>query len=136
MKIVIIHFLNTEKKIHAEIINRILKAATENGHQVDLINGNGDVSNFRIISYDYVTILAVGNGPFSKQITPRIAEVLATCGNSSGKKGAALILKNFMFSQKISYALMRTMEKEGLILDYSEIIESLDHASSAGKKLG
>ena len=136
MRIVIIHFLNTEKEINAEIINHLQNAAIENGHQVDVVNGNEDVSNFRIIPYEYVTILASSTGPFSKQITPRISEVLATCGNSSGKKGAALILKNLMFSQKICYSLMRTMEKEGLILDYSDIIESVEHADSVGKKLG
>lgn len=136
MRIVILHFLDSENKKHSEILKKLSDSASKNGHQVDVVNGLKDVSNFRITPYEYVAVVASGKSPFSKQISSKVSEVLASCGTASGKKGSALMLKNLLFSQKLCHALMKAMEKEGMMVDYFEVVESADHATYVGKKLG
>ncbi|MEE0999330.1 MAG: hypothetical protein UIH41_06695, partial [Treponemataceae bacterium] len=63
-------------------------------------------------------------------------EVLATCGNVSGKKGCALIVKSGLFSQKFCNSVMKKMEKEGMKIDYFDVINNVDHAAHVGKKIG
>lgn len=136
MRIVILHFLDTENKKHSEILKKLSSSATTNGHQVDMVNGFKDASTFRITGYEYVALVVAGKNPFSGKFSPKVTEVLTSSGTASGKKGCALAVKNFLFSQKLCQNLMQAMEKEGMLLDYFDIIESSDHATYVGKKLG
>ncbi len=136
MRIVVLHFLDAQNQKHSGILKKLVEAASKNGHQVDLVNANTDGASFRITPYEYVAVVACAVSPFSGKISPQIGEVLSTCGTASGKKGCALVLKNLMFSQKACRNLMRAMEKEGMMIDYFEVIESADHANYVGKKLG
>ncbi len=136
MKIVILHFLDVKKQKNNVILNKLVESASKNGHQVDLVNGNLDAENFRITPYEYVTVVASGISSFSSKLSPQISSVIAKSGIASGKKACALVLKQLLFSQKLCKSLMYTMEKEGMVIDYFEVVASADHASYIGKKLG
>lgn len=136
MKIVILHFLNVKKQKNIAILNKLVESASKNGHQVDLVNGNLDTENFRITPYEYITVVASGISSCSSKLSPQISSVIAKSGISSGKKACALVLKQPLFSQKLCKALMYTMEKEGMVIDYFEVVASVDHANYIGKKLG
>jgi hypothetical protein len=118
------------------IVKKIEQAVYAGGHQVDVKNALLERDLLRLSFYEYVAVIAPSQGPFTGKISSRISETLSTCGTVSGKKGCALIVKNGLFSQKACRNLMRVMEKEGMILDYFDIIENPEHATYIGKKLG
>ena len=46
------------------------------------------------------------------------------------------MVKSGLFSGKMCRLTMHAMEKEGMVVDYFDIIESADHAAFVGKKIG
>ena len=136
MRIVILHFLDVENKKHSEILKKLVDSANKNGHQVDLINGNKEYDTFRITPYEYVTVVSKGKNVFSSKVPQKVTEVLNSCGTSSGKKACALVLKQIFFSETLCRNLMKVLDKEGMIVDYFNVIENPDHAIHIGKKLG
>ncbi len=136
MRIVLLHFLDIENKKYSDILKKLADTASKNGHQIDVVNGMTETDSFRITPYDYAAVVCAGTGFFSGKIPSQVAEVLAVCGTASGKKGCALIVKGGLAPQKTCRNLMHVMEKEGMLLDYFDIIESPDHAAYVGKKIG
>jgi hypothetical protein len=53
-----------------------------------------------------------------------------------GKKGAAFLKKAGPFTGKAMANVMRAMEKEGMVVNWSDIIFSAPHAEALGKKIG
>ena len=63
-------------------------------------------------------------------------EILDNCGNLTSKKGCALVVKSGFSSWKTCKNLMKAMEKQGVLLDYFEVVDNPDHAAYVGKKIG
>jgi hypothetical protein len=61
--------------------------------------------------------------------------VLAS-GNLAGKQSAAFLKKTGPCTTKAMTNLMRGMEKEGMYINWSEIILSAEHAEALGKRIG
>ena len=86
--------------------------------------------------YEYIAVVVPANPLSGKKVPDLVSEVLSTCGPVSGKKGCALVVKSGLFSNKFCRFLMRKMEKEGMMIDYFEVINNVDHANYVGKKIG
>ena len=67
---------------------------------------------------------------------PIVSEVLANCGVVGGKKSCALVLPSLFGAEKACKALMKAMEKEGMFVDYFDIVQSPEHATHVGTFLG
>lgn len=136
MRTLILSFLKKDNDKHQKILKKLEAAAVTNGHLVDVKDAKLDKDNLHLTIYEYIAVVVPAT-PFSgKKVPALLPEVLATCGNVSGKKGCALVVKSGLFSQKFCTTVMRKMEKEGMMIDYFEVINNVDHAAYVGKKIG
>jgi hypothetical protein len=62
--------------------------------------------------------------------------VLAAGSSLVGKKSAAFIKKGGLFTGKALANLMKVMEKEGLLVNWSDILLNPAHAEALGKRIG
>ena len=137
MRTLILHFLDTKNTKHLGILKNLEKSAVANGHQVDIFNGNLDsVENLHPVVYEYIAVVTTPPNFIGAKLPPKLTEILSSSGNFSGKKGCAFVVKSGLSSNKTVHLLMKELEKQGMCLDYFDIIESIDHAAASGKKIG
>lgn len=136
MRVIILHFLNTESKNNGAIVKALSDAAARAGHVVEVVDGTGSTDSLRLTPYEYVVVFSPSYGLFKGKIHSRVAEVLSSCGNVTGKKGAAFVTKSLFSAPSANQALMTAMEKEGMVVNDFNIIENLEQASLAGSRLG
>ncbi len=106
----------------------------QGGHQADVLDGSRD-SNAKLTIYNYI---AVGTEPismFGGKISDRVAQFLSSAGMVSGKRCFAFVPKTFLGSTRALFRLMQAMEKEGMFLKSSEILQSDVEAVEIGKRL-
>jgi hypothetical protein len=65
-----------------------------------------------------------------------LARFLALTSTNEGKKCAAFLKKTYPFTGKAMHNLMRAMEHEGMMVNWSEILLSPAHAEAIGKRIG
>ncbi len=135
MRILILHFLLERNKKHNDILKNLEKSAIAKGHTVTICN-NKDAINLHMAMFDYVTVVTVPAGLIGAKLPEKMTEILSTHGSLSGKKGCALVVKNGFSSSKMSRLTMHAMEKEGMVIDYFDIIDTPGYATHVGKKLG
>ena len=137
MRTLILHFLDTKNEKHAGILKNLEKSAIANGHQVDIFNGTTDpADNLHPIAYEYIAVVTTSPNFIGAKLPPKLIEILSSSGSFSGKKGCAFVVKSGLSSNKTIHLLMKELEKQGMCLDYFDIIESIDHAAASGKKIG
>lgn len=136
MRILIASYLKSDNRKHQEILKKLEQSATACGHIVDVKPGDRDFDQLHLSIYDYITIVVPASSLIGAKLNPKIPEALAQGGNPSGKKGAALVVKSGLSSEKMSRVVMKAMEKEGIMVDYFEVITNADHATYVGKRLG
>ncbi|MCQ2612326.1 MAG: hypothetical protein MJ183_01825 [Treponemataceae bacterium] len=136
MRILILSFLKSENTKHNEILKKLSTAAESKGHEVRVQNGITEQDQIHLAIYDYIAVVVPASPLFGAKVHPKLPEVLSQCGNPEGKKGCALVVKSGFMSQKMVRVTMRAMEREGMKLDYFEVIENVDHAAYVGKKIG
>ncbi len=135
MRILILHFLHNKNNKHSEILKNLEKSAVANGHTVTICNDK-DAINLHMGMHDYITVVTVPAGIVGAKLPEKMTEILSTHGSLSGKKGCALVVKKGFSSNKMSRITMHAMEKEGMVIDYFDIIDTPGYATHVGKKLG
>lgn len=136
MRTLILSLLKKDNDKHQRILKNLEAAAVANGHIVEVKDAKLDRETLHLTMYEYIAIVVPAN-PFSgKKVPPALPEILSTCGTVSGKKGCALIVKSGLFSQRFCNSVMKKMEKEGMLVDYFEVIRNPDHGTYVGKKIG
>lgn len=135
MRLLILHFLDSKNNKHKKILENLEASAANNGHQVTVIDAK-DAENMHFAMYEYVTIVTNSAKLFGAKLPEHMSEILSQHGTLSGVKGCSLVVKGGFSSEKMSRLSMHAMEKEGMKIDYFQIIESPDHAKAIGKKLG
>ncbi len=136
MRIALVHFLQDDNKKHKEILKKLEQTAVAQGHMVDVFSAYKDSYNIRLTGYEYVALVTASSVLFGSKIPDKVKEVLSASGTINGKKGAALVVKSGFSSNKTCSVLMKAMEREGMVIDYFEVIISADHAAYVGKKIG
>ena len=136
MRILILYFFKNDDTKAMGIVKKLAQTASAANHSVDTVCGLTDAENLRIAPYEYVAVIVPVQGMFGRKIPPKVSEVLSHVGSAIGKKGCALVIKGGFFSWKTCKALMSAMEKEGIALDYSDVVLNSDHAAYVGKRLG
>lgn len=135
MRVLILHFLSVRNEKHAGVLKKLEQAAAAAGHQVTVC-GEKDTVNLHTAMYEYIAVVTAPSGFIGAKLPEKLPEILSTHGSVSGKKGCALVVKGGLFSGKMCRLTMHAMEKEGMVVDYFDIIESADHATYVGKKIG
>jgi hypothetical protein len=103
------------------------------GHRVDVLD-TGD--GYKLPGYDYIAVCAEAASFWGGKMPEALPKLLATA-SLGGKKGAAFLKKTGpFFVNKALCNLMRAMEKEGMVVNWSEVLLSPDHANAMGKRIG
>ena len=104
------------------------------GHTVEIIDAWTD-DGMRLPGCQYITIATEPLSFFSAKI-PEVAFKILSSRGIDGKKSAAFIKKAGLRSGRALFNLMTAMEKEGLIVNWSEILLNAPHAEAMGKRIG
>jgi hypothetical protein len=105
------------------------------GHRVDVLDAWTE-DGFRLPGYEYVVVTAESLSLFGGRMPEAVAKILASGSGLVGRKGAAFLKKTGPFTSKAMANLMRAMEKEGMIVNWSDILLNAAHAESLGKRIG
>ncbi|AEF85066.1 hypothetical protein TREPR_1217 [Treponema primitia ZAS-2] len=117
-----------------DYVNALAKGMESAGHRVDILDAwTGD--GFRLPGYEYIAVIAEAASLFGGKMPDALPKILAS-GNLTGKKSAAFLRKTSPFTVKAMVNLMRAMEKEGMYINWSEVILSAAHAEALGKRIG
>jgi len=105
------------------------------GHYVDVLDAwTGD--GHRLPGYDYVVAVTQAASFFSGKIPEIVPAILSAASNLVGKKGAAFVMKGGLFTDRALANLMKAMEKEGMRVNWSDILFNPPHAEAMGKLIG
>ncbi|MBG0766242.1 flavodoxin family protein [Sphaerochaeta halotolerans] len=116
------------------IANALSESISAQGHMVDVFDMSLEAG--KIVSfYDYLIIGTETLTFFGGKIPQTVSGFLKSAGSISGKRCMAFITKGGIRSMKTLQTLMKTMEKEGMFLKKSEIINKVDLARAVGKRV-
>jgi hypothetical protein len=105
------------------------------GHQVSVIDAWAD-DGMRLPGFEYIAAVTETLSLFSAKIPEAIPKLLRAGSGIAGKKSAAFIRKGGLRGGKALINLMTAMEKEGLVVNWSETLLSAPHAEAIGKQIG
>jgi len=105
------------------------------GHMVDVIDAWTD-DGIRLPGYDYVAVVTETMSLFSAQVPEAVKKVLSVGSGLGGKKSAAFVRKGGLRFNKTLSNLMRVMEKEGMVVNWSDVLLNAPHAEAMGKRIG
>ncbi|MDR2478056.1 MAG: hypothetical protein LBD48_01945 [Treponema sp.] len=123
------------RKAPPEYVRALAKGMESMGHRADIIDAWTD-DGIRLGGYEYIAVCVEPASFFSAKIPPVVAKVLAAGSSLGGKKSAAFVKKGGLRTAKILANLMRAMEKEGMLVNWSDILLNPPHAEAMGKRIG
>ena len=124
-----------EKKKTPDYVEDLAKGMESMGHRVDIIDGWTE-DGIKLPAYEYITVVTQPISFFSGKIPENTAKLLAAGSSLVGKKGAAFIKKSGLFTNRALINLMKAMEKEGMRVNWSDILFNGPHAQALGKRIG
>ncbi|MDR1287878.1 MAG: hypothetical protein LBK08_09750 [Treponema sp.] len=134
MRIAVISVPNV-RRAPPEYVKSLAKGMEAMGHRVDVIDAWTE-DGFRLPGYEYIAVAAEPVSFFSGKIPGAAAKILAAGSSLGGKKSAAFIKKGGLFTARALTNLMRAMEKEGMMVNWSEILLNPAHSEALGKRIG
>ncbi|GBU28881.1 hypothetical protein R84B8_02443 [Treponema sp. R8-4-B8] len=123
------------KKDTPDYVASLAKGMESMGHRVDIVNAWKD-DGMRLPGYEYIAVAAEPVSFFSGKLPDVISKTLAAGSSLMGKKSAAFIKKTGLFSNRALINLMKAMEKEGMRVNWSDILLNAPHAEAMGKRIG
>jgi hypothetical protein len=117
-----------------DCVSALAKGIESMGHRVDVLDAWTE-DGFRLPGYEYIVVCAEAVSFFGGKMPDALTKVLSA-GHVDGKKSAAFLKKSGPFTSKALSNLMRAMEKEGMYINWSEIILSTPQAEALGKRIG
>jgi menaquinone-dependent protoporphyrinogen IX oxidase len=105
------------------------------GHQVDILDAWTEDSR-KLALYQYIAVAVEQVSFFGVRMPEALSRFLGSASFLSGRKCAAFLKKRSPFVGKAMSALMRSLEKEGMIVNWSDVITSTSQAELLGKQIG
>jgi hypothetical protein len=106
------------------------------GHRVDVLDAWAE-DGFKLPGYEYIAVCAEAASAWGGKMPEALSKILSSASSLVGKKGAAFLKKTGpFFINKALCNLMKAMEKEGMLVNWSEVLLSSDHANAMGKRIG
>lgn len=134
MRIVIIS-VPAQRKAPPDYVKSLAKGMESMGHRVDILDSWTE-DGVRLPGYEYIVVAAETISMFSGKIPEALSKLLSSASALGGKKSAAFLKKGTLFANKALSNIMRTMEKEGMYVNWSDIILNAPHAEALGKRIG
>jgi nitroreductase len=106
------------------------------GHRVDIIDAWTE-DGFRLPGYEYIAVCAEAASAWGGKMPEALSKILTSGSGLVGKKSSAFLKKTGpFFINKALWNLMKAMEKEGMMVNWSEIILNAAQAEALGKRIG
>ena len=119
-----------------EYIKSLGRGMESMGHRVDLIDAWTE-DGFRLPGYEYIIVCAEAASFWGGKMPEALPKILGSGSGLVGKKSAAFIKKTGpLFVNKSLSNLMRAMEKEGMLINWSDVLLNAPHAEALGKRIG
>jgi hypothetical protein len=134
MRVVIIS-ASAQRKPIPDYVSALQKGMASMGHHVDIMDAWTE-DGFRLPAYEYIAVTAEAVSLFGGKMPEVLSKILSSGSGVVGKKSAAFLKKTGPFTGKAMSNLMRLMEKEGMFVNWSDIILSASQAESLGKRIG
>jgi hypothetical protein len=135
MRIAVIS-VTSQKKGIPEYVKSLAKGMESMGHRADVIDAWTD-DGFRLPGYEYIAVCAEAASFWGGKMPESLSKILAAGSGLVGKKSAAFLKKTSpVFVTKALWNLMKAMEKEGMTVNWSEIILSAAQAEALGQRIG
>jgi hypothetical protein len=134
MRIAIIS-VPAQRKPAPDYVLALAKGIESMGHRVDVVDAWTE-DGMRLPGYEYIITVAESTTLFGGKMPEALAKVLGAGSGLGGKKGAAFLRKTSPFTGKALSNLMRAMEREGMVVNWSDIILNAPHAEALGKRIG
>jgi hypothetical protein len=135
MRIVVVSVPSQRKGI-PDYVKALAKGMESMGHRVDILDAWTE-DGFRLPGYEYIAVCAEPASTWGGKMPDALSKVLGAGSGLVGKKSAAFLKKTSpFFINKALHLLMKAMEKEGMSINWSEIILSVPQAEALGKRVG
>lgn len=134
MRAAVVFFSTSSRKRILDLAKALAKGIGQQGHQVDIIDGDHDV-NARLTMYQYLAVGSESLGGLGGKLPDKVAQFLGSSGMVSGKRSYAFVAKSTFGSAKALSRLMRTMEKEGMLIKNSAVLASPLETEEIGRRL-
>jgi len=134
MRIAIVSATGAKKETPDYVVS-LAKGMESMGHRVDIVNAWKD-DGMRLPGYEYIAVAAEPISIFSGKLPDIVSKTLAAGSSLVGKKSAAFVKKTGLFSNRALINLMKAMEKEGMRINWSDILLNAPHAEAMGKRIG
>lgn len=118
-----------------DYVKALQKGMEAMGHRVDVVDAWTE-DGFRLPGYEYIVVSAEAISLFGGKMPDALSKVLSAGSGLSGKKSAAFLKKTGPFTGRAFSNLMKAMEKEGMMVNWSDIILSATQAEALGKHIG
>jgi len=119
-----------------EYVKALAKGMESMGHRVDILDAWTE-EGFRLPGYEYIAVCAEAASVWGGKMPDALSKILASGSGLVGKKSAAFLKKTGpIFITKALANLMKAMEKEGMLINWSEILLSAPQAEALGKRIG
>jgi len=118
-----------------DYVKALAKGMSAMGHAVDIIDAWAE-DGMRLPGYDYVAVATETVSLFSRDVPEAVGKILSSGSGLGGKKSAAFVKKGGLRFGRTLSTLMRAMEKEGMVVNWSDILLSAPHAEAMGKRIG
>ena len=126
--------IGVDRKGMPEYVKSLAKGMESMGHRVDILNAL-TADGYSLPGYEYIAVCA--DAAWGGKTPEPLAKILAAGSGLAGKKSAAFIRrKTPLFLNKSLVNLMKAMEREGMVVNWSDIILSSPHAEALGKRIG
>jgi hypothetical protein len=124
-----------QRKGVPDYVKALAKGMESMGHRADVIDAWTE-DGFRLPGYEYIVAVAESVALFGGRMPEALGKILSGGSGLVGKKGAAFLRKTSPFTGKAVANLMRAMEHEGIVVNWSDIILNAPHAETLGKRIG
>ena len=125
----------SRKKSPPDYVQAMAKGMELMGHRVDIIDAWTD-DGMRLPGYEYIAIITDTASFFSAKIPDVIPKILSRSSGVGGKKSAAFVKKGGLRFNRTLSNVMKAMEKEGMMVNWCDILLNLPHAQAMGKRIG
>jgi len=119
-----------------EYVKSLAKGMESMGHRVDVLDAWTE-DGFRLPGYEYIAVCAEAISLWGGKMPDPLSKVLSAGSGLVGKKSAAFLKKTGpIFINKALGNLMKAMEREGMLVNWSEILLNAPQAEALGKRIG
>ena len=135
MRIVVVSVPGRRKEV-PDYVKSLARGMESLGHRVDILDAWTE-DGFKLPGYEYVAICVEATSFWGGKLPEVLPKILGSGSGLVGKKGAAFLKKTSpIFLHKAIANLMRAMEKEGMKVNWSEVLLSSAQAEALGKRIG